>query len=197
MSKAMSCLRLILSYHLKAMSCLRLILSYLSDRKQKVKVNNSFSEWCELILGVPQGSVLGPLLFNIYLNDLFFLLKDINVCNFAVDTTPYFCHEELQVVLEKLEKHSDFCIKWFENNYMKLNTDKCHLLVSGHKHEKCWVKIGNDQIREESKVKLLGVTIDNKLNFDSHINNICMKANRKLSALSWMNNILSFLKKRD
>ena len=175
---------------------LKLIHSYLSDRKQRIKVNNSFSEWCELLLGVPQGSVLGPLLFNIYLNDLFFLLKDIDVCNFADDTTPYFCHEELNVVLEKLEIHSDFCIKWFENNFMKLNTDKCHLLVSGHKHEKCWARVGDDQIWEENKVKLLGVTIDNQLSFENHINNICTKANRKLSVLSRMGSILDFEKKR-
>ena len=66
---------------------LRVIFNYLSDHWQYVKIDSSFSSWSELIQGVPQGSVLGPLLFNIFLNDLFFALKDVEVCNFADDTT--------------------------------------------------------------------------------------------------------------
>ena len=55
---------------------------------------------------------------------------------------------------------------------MKLNTDKCHLIVSGYKHEQIWVEIGNDRIWESSDVKLLGVTIDNELKFDKHVSKI-------------------------
>ena len=73
---------------------------------------------------------------------------------------------DLKVVLGKLETYSDFCIQWFENNFMKLNTDKCYLLVSGHKYENCWVRIRSNVIWENSQVKLLGVIIDNQLKFD-------------------------------
>ena len=62
---------------------------------------------------------------------------------------------------------------------MKLNTDKCHLLTSGSKYEHFWVQIGKDRIWEDNEVKLLGITIDNSLKFDTHINNICTKANQK------------------
>lgn len=143
---------------------------------------------------MPQGSVLGPLLFNIYLNDLFFTLND--VCNFADDTTPYVCDLSLQRVLEQLEHHCDLAINWFDCNFMKLNTDKCHLLVSGHKYEKTWIRVGKDKIWEERNVKLLGVTIDNELKFDQHISDICRKANRKLSALLRMSKFLQFEKRR-
>ena len=75
--------------------------------------------------------VFGPLLFNIYLNDLFFFLKDVGICNCADDTSTYISNESLENVMESLEKKSMLAIRWFENNYIKLNTDKCHLIVSG------------------------------------------------------------------
>ena len=175
---------------------LLILSSYLSNRKQRVKINNTFSSWTDLIQGVPQGSVHRPLLFNIYLNDLFFSLKNINVCNFADDTTPYVCDKSIETVLKLLEENCEIALCWFENNYMKLNTDKCHLIVSGYKHEQMWAKIGNDKIWESSDVKLLGVTIDNELKFDKHVSKICSKANRKLSVLARMSKLLSFEKRR-
>ena len=62
--------------------------------------------------------------------------------NFADDTTPYVCDKNLEFVLAKLENSSDIAIKWFEDNYMKMNSDKCHLFISGHRFECLWAKIG-------------------------------------------------------
>ena len=118
------------------------------------------------------------------------------MCNFADDTTPYVCDENFQVVLEKLEHHSDIAISWFERNYMKLNTDKCHLLVSGHRYEHMWIRVGLDKIWEDKEAKLLGITIDNDLKFDQHVSDICLKANRKLSALIRMSKFLTLDKRR-
>ena len=76
-----------------------IIASYLSDRWQHVKINGTFSTWSALEQGVPQGSVLGPVLFSIYLTDLYFTLSSVNVCNFADDTTPFLCDLNLEVYI--------------------------------------------------------------------------------------------------
>ena len=89
-----------------------------------------------------------------------------------------------------------FAIHWFENNYMKLNTDKCHLIVFGYKHEQVWAHIWKDLIWESNDVKLLEITIARNLKFDKHVLKLCSKANEKLSALSRMAKLLSFNKRR-
>ena len=92
-----------------------------------------------------------------------------------------FSDESLEDLLKSLEKNSMLAIRWFENNYMKLNTDKCHLIVSCYKHEQVWTNVGKDLIWESNVVKLLVITIDRDL---------------KLSALSRMAKLLSFSKRR-
>ena len=81
-------------------------------------------------------------------------------------------------------------ICWIENNYMKLNADKCNLIVSGYKHGQVWPNIGKDLIWESNDVKLLGITIDRDLKFDKPALKLCSKANQKLSALSKMAKLL-------
>lgn len=79
---------------------------------------------------------------------------------------------------------------------MKLHTDKCHLIVSGYKHEKVSAHVGQDLIWESNDVKLLGVTIDKEWKFDNHVMKLCGKAKNKLNALSRMGKLLSFEKRR-
>ena len=173
-------------------SALEIMHSYLSDRWQRTKVNSSFSTWSELLCGVPQGSVLGPVLFNIYLNDLFYQLVD--VCNFADDTTLYACDVKLENVLNQLEDNALSAILWFENNYMKLNQSKCHFLTSGSP-EHLWVKVGSERIWESQTEKLLGITMDKNLFFESHLNILCKKVNQKVTALARIAGILPFHKR--
>ena len=84
-------------------SALEFICSYLSARKQRVKVNGSFSNWRKTNLGVPQGSVLGPLLFNIYIDNMLYLMEYAEICNFADDTTIYVVSDKIDDVVRRLE----------------------------------------------------------------------------------------------
>ena len=81
-------------------------------------------------------------------------------------------------------------------NYTKLNTDKCHLLISGNKNEQMWAKLDKNIVWESNDIKLLGVILGNNLKFDKHVSNICSKANRKLSTLTRVAKFLPFKKRR-
>ena len=85
---------------------LKLVLDYLSDRKQRTIVRNSCITWFEIIFGVPQGSILGPLLFNVFLADLFFILNKIDIANYADDSTPYASSNDVNALIKSLEEAS-------------------------------------------------------------------------------------------
>ena len=159
---------------------LKLIRSYLTNRFQRTKVNTSFSSWSKLFLGVPQGSVLGPLLFNIYINNLVYLTEMTDVCNYADHTTFHACDLDLKS-LTRLEDDAVLAIEWFESNYMILNQDKCHFLFSGHKHETLLINVGETKIWDSKQQKLLGILIDRDLRFDEYVLSQCKKAGKKLT----------------
>ena len=91
-------------------------LSYLQDRWQRVQINANFSSRNQLLQGAPEGLVLGPIFFNININNILFLLKGVDVCNFADGSTSYVCDSNLKSVLELLEHNSESAIAWFEMN---------------------------------------------------------------------------------
>ena len=173
---------------------LKLVYAYLAKRNQRVKINDSFSSWKEILYGVPQGSILGPLFFNIFICDMFYLLEDFGVANYADDSTPYCSGVDYEGVSENLEKSSAILFKWLKDNYMKINTDKSHLIMSGN--AKVTANIDGNFIESENQQELLGILIDSNLTFDDHITNICKKVSQKLNALTRVSTYMDIPKRR-
>ena len=190
LSKAFECIRhdlLIAKLHAYGFSreALTLINDYLTNRQQRVKVNGPFSSWKSVTRGVPQGSVLGPLLFNIYINDLLLFIQNSDICNYADDTTIYAWDKNLDNISHRLETDCSVALEWFADNFMKFNADKCHLLVLRQKcDDPVTIRIGNADVVNSSEEKLLGVQIDSRLSFDNHVSKLCQKASNKLYALA-------------
>ena len=179
LSKAFLCLShelLIAKLHAYGfrLSALRLVHSYLTNRKQRTKINTKYSSWEELLLGVPQGSILGPLLFNIFLCDLFFIMNKSAFAIYSGDNTPYTSGQNIDNLIRTLENDSVRLLKWFSNNQMKANKDKCHLLLSNKK--RLTMKIGETVIKSGNCEKLLEIKIYDKLTFNEHRNYIIDKA---------------------
>ena len=100
------------------------IYSYLKRRKQGVKINDTESIFQILLSGVPQGSILEPILFNIFINDLFLFINEVELANFADDNTIYTSKKDVKEVLKVLEKDSKSAIDWFKRNDMIVNPEK-------------------------------------------------------------------------
>ena len=147
-------------------------------------MNGTFSEWKESTNGVLQGSVLGPLLFNICIDDIFFLVSDTEVCNYADDTTIFARDSDANNVQYMLEADASLHSKWFVDNCMKLNHAKCHFMLFGNNSLGIPVNTSTSCIEQSDKEKLLGKTLDKNLNFNYHVAEICKKAGQKLHALA-------------
>ena len=156
--------------------------SFLSNRQQRTKINNAFSRYSEIIYGVPQGSILGPLLFNIYICDIFFDIIECDIASYADDNTPYNFDFNLDNVISNLEKSTNSLLNWFRENHMKANADKCHLLVSSD--ESCTAKIEDFSIKNSTEEKLLGVKFCFNISLENHVTSLYKKASQKLHALA-------------
>ena len=176
-----------------SMDTLVFMYSYLKRRKQSVKINNTESLLKILISGVPQGSILGPILFNLFINDLFLFIKKANLANFADDNTLYAASKDISTLLEILKSETEEAIKWFETNNMFANPDKFQAIVVHHNKNVKGdynIDVNNIKIKSTNSVKLLGVEIDNNLNFGKHVSSLCQKAANQLNAISRLKNYM-------
>ena len=197
LSKAYDCLpHDLLSAKLEAygldVNSLRLIYSYLDSRLQRVKLGSHRNTAKVIKIGVPEGSVLGPLLFNIFINDLFLINLDSEICSFADDNTLYSCGHDLQEIVTNLENDLSKLLEWFKSNGMVANPKKFHLMFLGLQGKiRLCLNIEESKVPTTGHVKLLGMEIDCKLTFNKHIETLCSKVNKKVSAFARLNNCIS------
>ena len=174
LSKAFDCLphNILLSklaaYGLSGDS-INLLGNYLANRQQQVKIGDSLSSWSDIQKGVPQGSILGPLLFNVFINDIFYFVDQSSLYNYADDNTLSFATPDFNKLISVLQAESNSLIDWFHFNCMKANPDKFQAIAIGKRtFEKSPVfeLKGSIFIECEDVVKLLGIDIDYQLKFD-------------------------------
>ena len=177
-----------------SLPALKLVQNYLSKRQQRTKINQSYSSWEEILFGVRQGSILGPILFNIFLSDLFLVVKDVNFASYAEDNTIYQSANNVEDVINDMQLSAEKLFRWFSDNQMKGNTDKCHLIMSRNNNPE--IQVGDSLIKASDYEKFLGLKIDYKLNFDNHVNSLCKKANNKLRALARATPYMNIEKKK-
>ena len=201
--KAFDCLShdfLIAKLHLYGVDIdsLNILQGYLSNRKQRTKLDSFYSS-CEAILSrVHQGSILRSLLFNIFMCDMFLILKATYYIGYADDNTPFVVRDNIADVIKTLEEIGEdllhWILKWFLNNEMKLNTDKCRLLLNIQ--EPNTLKIGDLHTNNPLSEKLLGIVFDCKLKFNKLIEEIFQKAPEKLNAPKRLAPYMGTTKKR-
>ena len=137
------------------------------------------SDWATINRGVPQGSLLGPLLFNIFLNDLF----NSALVNYADDNHLCNSNTNLDVLHKELVSDCARAVQWFAENQTKANSDKFQsILLSRHNIETFNINIGDHIISQNSSLKILGITLDEKFDFNEHIRNIC-QTSRQINAV--------------
>ena len=175
---------------------LPLLHSYLRDRSQRVRIEDVTSDVVVFSKGVPQGSVLGPLLFNIFLNDLFYFINRANLSNYADDNQIYFSDRDPEVVKSVINGDLAVASRWFDDNKLVLNPEKCKCIILPKNYP--WdlsFSISDVQVPIVDHLELLGVTIDNSLNFSKHIGKITKKVGNQLDVLSRLKNTLSISSK--
>ena len=179
---------------------LKWFISYLKNRNQFVYVNGFSSKSSVIKHGVPQGSILGPLLFIIYINDLHKAIPNSTVHHFADDTNFLLSDTSLKKLTLKINQDMTCLSKWLRSNKLALNVSKTELIVfkrpSRILNFKYHFKIDGHKIKPKSTIKYLGLTLDEHITWKPYLDQLTCKLNRKIGIISKLRhfNPLSFLK---
>ena len=171
--------------------------SYLTDRSQATFYQNSLSTFSQVNTGIPQGSILGPLLFLIFINDIVNIPYRCYINLYADDILLYASDDNINCAVTHLQDDINKLSQWFKDNKLTINIDKTFLIPIGSKQRlSSIIKLPNIYIDEyllpwKNECKYLGVIIDSNLTWHSHINFICSKLRPKLGILTRLRHILS------
>ena len=163
--------------------------NYLSNRRQRTLANNKLSEACEVVCGVPQGSILGPLLFLIYINDISSVVNNSLLHLYADDTVIYISGSDLNFITSALQQDLNKIVAWCEESKLTINVKKTKYVIFGLKSQT--KKIGDHhmtvnatKLDKVNSYKYLGITLDSNLTFNKHIENCKKFATHKVFLLS-------------
>ena len=160
-----------------------LLADYLSNRPQRVKTGGVTSDWNTILKGVPQGSIMGPIIFNLFMNDIFCTGFNGSLFNYADDNTVLVHGSSHEETSDKLALAAQDIINWCKINQMEANPAKFQAMISNETETREIRITDSTVINTEPSVKLLGVYLDNKLNFGTHVSEIIRKSSRQLNCL--------------
>ena len=172
--------------------------SYLTERRQQVKVNNSNSSFKPVSCGVPQGSILGPLLFLIFINDLPLCINNVFIDLYADDTTLYFIHTSQEIIEQNLQAALNELQLWCKSNGMMLNSAKTKVMFvttnqKRHRLDNDKLKLfyNDEELQAIDNDKILGVFVDNNLTWSGHVKHVTKKITSNIWLLSKIKAFLS------
>lgn len=168
--------------------------SYLTQRTQFVRVRNHQSSIISLPTGVPQGSILGPLLFSLYVNDLPNVCPEVNTQMYADDTVVFVHANSAAQAADLLSKSMQKITEWLNQNCLQLNISKTVCMFLSKSKSRCVepdIVVAGERIQVVSEFKYLGVYIDNNLTFKSHIKKVCNHIKYNLANFRYVRSCMS------
>ena len=165
--------------------------SYLTGRTQRVLANNVYSTSMDVTQGVPQGSVLGPLFYIVYANDISNVIENCNVAMYADDTVLYLATSDFNKTVDKLQVDIDALSVWCQSNGVRMNVDKTKLMLFGsqkriNKLPQFQIMVNDAPLKTVSNYKYLGMNLDSQLNYKKHVQTTVTKVANKLQQLRRM-----------
>ena len=139
--------------------------AYPTKRKQRVKLSGCASDWMELLKCVPQCSILGPIFFNIFMNDIYATITRSSLYNYADDNTISVICDTKQDAIDALSQESELAVDWFQVNMMEANPTKFQAIILRNVDYSTNIPNWDNIVPSAKQVKLLGVTIDDRLDF--------------------------------
>ena len=171
---------------------INLVTNYLSDRQQRVRLSGQHSSMKTIIKGVFQGSILSPILFNIFMNDLSYAIDECTLFTYADDTQLFKSAEDIDQVEHAINADLKKVDEWYEFNQMKRNHSKYQAITFGRVERNPVLTCEGTVIPIQDEMELLSVTLDNKLKFEGQIRKICRKVSQQVAVLNRLKKILPF-----